>query len=49
MQRFVLACLIAAAMTSALAARVNKADKLPSPTLQLTVRLTGTPTGCQTR
>lgn len=38
MQRFVLPCLIAAAMTSALAARVNKADKLPSPTLQLTVR-----------
>lgn len=34
MQRFVLACLIAAAMTSALA-RVNKADK---PALQLTVR-----------
>lgn len=38
MQRFVLACLIAAAMTSALAARVNKADKPASPTLQLTVR-----------
>lgn len=38
MRRFVLACLIAAALTSALAARVNKADKPASPTLQLTVR-----------
>lgn len=38
MQRFVLACLIAAAMIPALAARVNKADNPASPTLQLTVR-----------
>ena len=38
MRRFVLSCLIAAAMTSALAARVNKADKPALEGLQLTVR-----------
>lgn len=38
MRRFVLSCLIAAAVTSALAAQVNKADKRASPPLQLTVR-----------
>ena len=38
MQRFVLSCLIAAAMTSAAATQVNKEDKPASPALQLTVR-----------
>jgi hypothetical protein len=38
MQRFVLSCLIAAAMSSAVAAQVNKEDKPASSALQLTVR-----------
>ena len=38
MQRFVLSCLIAEAMTSAAATQLNKEDKPASPALQLTVR-----------
>ena len=38
MQRFVLSCLIAAAVISPVAAQVNKVDKPAAPVLQLTVR-----------